>query len=322
MKSHRNGFLFRMLLPCLVLLALSAGTAEAGRLYQLEFTWRGALPTLPADIELRVYDNSDDLKGTSTVTYDGSDLSNFVHDDIAFITGVGIEGGELFVYFVGSGHHNGHFHANSAFEILVNGVSSFLELHTSCSQPLDLNVEYPGDPAGGFTITGGTGSCIPGDPDCPPGDKLYELNGFFELPLAGCTPGAIVFNAYKDTDDLKGTGTATWNGSGLSGIVCDDVACLVDAEMDGENLIVYYEVFGWKNDGEFDANISLEIDLGACGTFILGFHASCSQPIVLDTPYGIPGGGSMTLTGGCGACLVDQPVSTESRTWSAVKSLY
>ena len=278
---------------------------------------------LPASIEARVFENDDVLRGSSSVVFDGTDLSGFVYDDVAFIAGVGIDGGEIFVNFVANGYDSGKFKSNSAFAVVVDGGESFLELHTSCSQPILLNSAYAGLPDGEFTITGGVGECVPGNPDCPVGDKIYELSGLFNVPLAGCAPGEITFNAYKDDDDLKGSATAMWTGSGLSDIVCDGVACLLDAGLDGDNLLVNFDVFGWKGHGEFDSNISLEIDLGACGSFMLtNLHASCSQVVYLNVPLDMAGGSNLTLTDGCGICLLENPVPTEKSTWGAVKSLY
>jgi hypothetical protein len=98
---------------------------------------------------------------------------------------------------------------------------------------------------------------------------------------------------------------------------------LTTARLDGDELIVFFEVFGWKDDGTFDAESSYELDLGACGTFKLtNFHTSCSQVIYLDEPYDLDGPGTLTITGGCGACLVEHPVPVEKSSWSTIKTLY
>jgi hypothetical protein len=34
------------------------------------------------------------------------------------------------------------------------------------------------------------------------------------------------------------------------------------------------------------------------------------------------GNGSVTFTSGCGACVVEQPVPTENKTWGEIKSDY
>jgi hypothetical protein len=342
-KGYR-AILFTTLALATVLMA--ASSAMAGKVYQLDFQYYTDVPTYPAEITVNYYEGdkcqADKLKGTSSMMFEwfGTYGENwdFTYDDVAFLTEAWEEGGMLRVGFTMNGHDNGKFKSTTSFEVIVNGVSTCLkDIHTSCSRVIPVDEALVGDGPGTFYITGGVGGadCLPQDPDCPTGDKAYELYGEFHVPLNGCVPTDVTFRAYKDASDLKGTSTATWTGSGLDNIVCDSVACLTDAWMDGDFLVVSYDVFGWKDNGEFDSSSSYELDLGDCGVFKLQkYHTSCSQVIRLNVPFWICdgdfhpddnqdcGNGYVVLTGGCGGCIVDVPIATQESNWSTIKSLY
>jgi hypothetical protein len=316
----------------LAALLITANTSFAGDLYQLQFCWYGDIPTYPAHIEFNVYEgdkiDSDKLKGSSSMDFEWfgtyGENWNFMYDDVAFLTSAWVEDGMLRVCATADGWDNGKFKSTSSFEIIVNGESSgLLDLHTSCSQEIPIDTPLAGDPGGTWYIVGGAGDCVPGGPDCPEGDKLYELHGEFHIPLCGCVPTDMTFTVFKKEDEWKGASTATWTGTGLDNIVCDNVACLTGAYLDGETLVVEFESFGYKDNGEFDSETSFELDLGDCGVYkLVKYHTSCSKIIYLNTPFDLGCNAFIMFTGGCGACIVDQPIPAGDSSWSEVKSLY
>ncbi|OGF23032.1 MAG: hypothetical protein A2V63_08645 [Candidatus Eisenbacteria bacterium RBG_19FT_COMBO_70_11] len=310
---------------CTILITPVAQACPGG-IYQLDMRWEGALPaSYPVTIEFLSYDGTSadptKLKGTSSVDWDGVSVTNWLCDDFACITAVREEGGKLVVEMVASGWNSGKFRTETAWEVVVGGERSFFHKHTSCSQPILLEVPQAGTPAGTFFFTGGFGSCFAGA-DCPMGDKAYCLTGEFHISLASCTPGPITLNLYEKDSNLKGTSTATWTGTDLINIVCDDLACIQSASVQGGELVIVFEASGWGKKGEFATETSFEFDLGACGVHKLTkLHTSCSQPIFLDYPYPA-GSGNIILTGGCGACYQHSPTPTWQGSWGMVKVRY
>jgi hypothetical protein len=342
-----KGYRIALLTTLAFALMLFGATAQAGKVYQLELCYYTDIPTYPAHIEVTYYEGDkceeDKIKGTSSMDFEWfgtfGENYNFMHDGVAFLTSAWEENGMLRVCFTMTGHDDGKFKSTTSFGISVNGMTSCLEdIHTSCSRVIPVDEPLMGDGPGTFYILGGIGGtdCLPAHPDCPDyDDKLYELYGKHVVPLNGCVPDLITFNNYKSDNDLRGTSTATWTGSGLDNIVCDSNACLVDAYLEGDYLVVCWEAYGQKDSGEFESSSSFEVDLGACGVFKLQkYHTSCSQPVYLNTAFYIRdgdfdpdnncdcGNGYVVLTGGCGACMIDQPIATEESSWSSFKNLY
>lgn len=315
-------------LASLALLATST-VATAGSIYQLNFECEGPAPTLPATITVDVYEGDTNdpgkLKGSSTEIFNGNgNITGHTCDAFMCLTDTRIlsNNGNLFLTFQTNGFDKGKLKSNTYWEITINGVTSSLQFHTSCSQPIPLN--QPLDVGNGMTCTlvGGYGDCLPGSPGCPTGDKLFEINGQYRIDVSGCTPSDLVFNVYKKDNELKGTSTATWNGASLTNIVCDGVACLTGAELQGSELVITFDSSGYKDTGEFESDTSWEMLVTGCaGGKTQKIHTSCSQVFTMGTSYPA-GSGEFVFTGGCGACLSFAPVGTEDASWGGIKAGY
>jgi hypothetical protein len=139
------------------------------------------------------------------------------------------------------------------------------------------------------------------------GADLYRLDMKYCGPDPGGNP-TITVRVHKDDHpgNLKGTSTATWNGSSYD-FDCDDVACITSVGVEDGLLCVYYTIDGYK-DGKFESNSYFEAMFGdAYAGFPL--HTSCSQIIRRDTPYQAEvGEGYFMVLGGDSndpECLVD-----------------
>jgi len=329
-KGYRAILLTTLALTSLL---LAASSATAGKIYQLDLCWFGPIPTYPAHITVNYYEGdkcqADKLKGTSSMDFEWlgnyGENWNFTYDACAFLTSAWEVDGQLRVCFTINGHDNGKFKKESAFQVVVNGATDCFDQHTSCSQVIPIGVPLDASDPGTFFFMSGVGGsdCLPGNAECP-GDKAYELDGEFHIPLNGCVPTDVVFKVYHKESELKGTSTAVWNGSGLDDIICDSVACLTGAYLDGDWLVVSWDSFGYQSGGEFGANTTWELDLGACGVYKKYYHTSCSQIIRLNTPFVFTNGadGYLVLTDGCAACITDVPIPTQEGSWSTLKSLY
>jgi len=323
MKNRNHCF---ALLGCLALLVGLAPSAHAGGVYQLEFTVCGPVPTLPADVAVNLYEGDvpdpGKLKGTSTETFvSNGNIPSHVCDPVACLTDSRIMNGEFCIAFQINGFDKGKLKAESYFEVVINGEAFGLNLHTSCSQPIPLNQPITvGDYT--FEIVGGYATCIPGVPGCPQTSKIYEVDGEYRIDVCNCAPTNITFNVYKKDTEFKGTSSATWDGVSLSNIVCDDVACITGATLEGCELVITFDSFGYRDDGQFDSDTSWEMLFdGGCNGGKVKVHTSCSQPFYLNVPHPA-GDGTFTFTDGCGGCLSSTPVSVEDSSWGSVKGLY
>ncbi len=293
--------------------------------------YEGPVPTeFPAHIEFTVSEghNCDHLKGTASADFDGLDMSNSIADDVISIDAIDIVDEALTIHYTVWGYDQNSdppkFKANTCFAVGVNGFADGLSLHTSCSQPIELNVPFEGEAGGSFTILDGDGDCIPGDEpgevDCPFENKLYWIAGDFRIPCS--SPGNVTLNIYDANhfDDPKGTATGYFDGTGLTGITNDAVAQLWEASLDGNDLVVGFEAFGFDNDPpRFKAKTSFELVVEGCGTFRLEeYHTSCSQPIVVDVPQTVSPSGDLTFSNFCGC--EENTVSTDLIHWGELKS--
>lgn len=331
MKQHNSKLILLFVVFCLI----AANTAFAhGNLYRLDMVYEGPVPTeFPAHIEFEVSEgrNCDHFRGSASADFDGVSMMNSVADGVVAIDDITIVDSTLVINYTVWGYDGASsplkFKADTCFHIDINDTSDEIAWHTSCSQPIDVDVPAEGEGGGFFTILGGEGDCLPGggggDPGCPYDDKLFWLAGDFSIPCS--SPGNVTFNVYDvhhDNNELKGTATGFFDGSGLSGVTNDDVAQLWGAYMDGGNLLVSIESFGFEHDpAHFKAHSSFEIVVEGCGTFVLDdFHTSCSQPIILNDPLPLSPAGDLTFVNYCGC--EESTVSTESMDWGSLKSLY
>jgi len=318
-----------IILAALVLL-LATGVV-AGDLYMLEMRYEGPIPSYPAQIEIDVLEGGhcDHYKGTATADFDGVNVTNNVGDDVVSIDDITITGSTMAINYTVMGYDNHSnppkFKASTCFAIDVNGNNDGLSFHTSCSQPVLLNYPYPGDSGGIFTVLDGDGDCLDDgtEPEeCPDDHHLYWLAGNFQVPCS--SPGNVTLTIY-DSDhfnDPRGTATGYFDGSSLTNIVEDDVARLMGAYMDGGELVIVFEAFGFDHfPAHFKATTSFEIVVEGCGTYrLVRYHTSCSQPVTLFEPYSASPSGVVTFTNFCGC--EENTISNEDTSWGAVKALY
>lgn len=120
-------------------------------------------------------------------------------------------------------------------------------------------------------------------------------------------PVAVQVDVHKGVHagNLKGTATADFDGAMLSNIVCDDVVCITDVMVVGDEVIVYYTAFGYK-DGSFDNDTVFCVGVGqlAAESHV---HTGCAKPIYVGAPYGTQpfAEGTFYVLGGEGECLWD-----------------
>jgi hypothetical protein len=309
---------------------LVAAVAMAADLYSLDMRFCAPDPGGNPDLMIEVYKGKtpDNLKGTATATWNGASY-DIECDDIACITDIFMDDGNICVDYTALGYKDGKFEADSYFIGYVAGVSSGLRLHTSCSRIIRMDSPYGGDPfgSGTFMVLGGTSNdtdCLVEHMYCPPDpDKLYWIQGKFNVP---CTaPADMTLNLYKDDDELKGTATATFD-MGLTNVMNDlKIEFNTSGYHPDGRMVIGFTAFGQKDDGKFESNSRFELIVDGCGTFYLDQHTSCSRDIPkyveLETG-GTPGGG-LIWENCCGpddCCTGETPV--ENRTWGTIKSLY
>ena len=292
-------------------------------LYWLVGEFRVPCPSY-GPVAFNVYKNDNDLKATATALFNGTELVDIQNDFAALLDGAFVDGDELVISFTSYGYKGGgDYDANSRFEMVTSCGMYYLDQHTSCSDPIYLNLQMPATPGGSVVYTDGCGGCIEtGEPpvDCPFDDKLYWLAGEFRIPCSA--PADLTFTVYEkdDWDEPEGTATAHFDGTTLSGITNDQFALLMYADVDGGDLIVGFEAFGFDND-KFKTSTSLEIIVSGCGVFRLEeYHTSCSRPIEVDVPLAMGPSGTTTFLNYCGC--EDSVVPTEDRNWGSVKSLF
>lgn len=333
---YRCAFVFALLIALPLLLA---SPASAGKLYQMEMQYcvpyAGGATTVTVDYWAK--DQNGAPEGSTTVGFDGATNTNVVCDDPKVcVTDISQVGPMLCVTMVLNGTKNARFDSRAYVEVTVDGQTGHLRLHTSCSKPLPIGSTLMlSDPAvealtgpGSYVLMSGIGECVPNAPGCPEGGKIFEIDGEFRIPLGACSPSTVTLNVYRQTNNLQGSSSAMFTGSGLSGIVCDDVACLTDAYVEGSELVITFDSLGYKEDGSYDSEVfdgysSWEMDLGSCGTHQTDrLKTNCSVPFLLDQPMDA-GSGGFTFRGGCGACLVGQPVSVENNmSFGTLKASY
>jgi len=314
-----------------LILILAAQSAFAGDLYRLDMRYEGPVPDYPAQIVIEVWEGGqcDHFKGTASADFDGVNMTNNVDDSVISIDAITDMGSSLAIDYTVHGYDTNHdppkFKANTCFVVQVNDATDGLTLHTSCSQPILVNHPYSGDAGGVFTILGGDGDCLDDGTtpeDCPFDDKLYWIAGEFRVPCS--SPGDVTLTVYDSDhfDDPEGAATGYFDGNNLTDVTNDDVALLMGALIDGGELVVYFEAFGFEHfPPRFKASTSFEIVVGGCDTFrLVRYHTSCSQPIVLFEPQAASPAGAVTFTDFCGC--EEGTVPIENKSWGDIKSLY
>jgi hypothetical protein len=331
MKNRGKRCIPLVLITCgLVFGLVISQDATAGDLYRLDMRYEGPGATVPVHVQVNVWEggNCDHLKGSSEADFDGTTVDNLVCDDVVCITDIYETMDGLVVRYTANGYDNDppKFKASSCFEVIVDGNSSLVELHTSCSQPIYIEQPYPADPEGNFFVEDGEGDCFDdGLPpvDCPEDHNLYWLAGEFRVSCP-VVPTDLTFTVYESDhfDEPEGIATAHFDGSSLSSVTGDAVALLYGAHLEGEELVVQFEAFGFDHSPpHFKAETSLELDVSGCGTFLLNrYHTSCSQPIQTDIPLVAEPSGTVTITNFCGC--EENVVSSEQESWGGVKALY
>jgi hypothetical protein len=296
---------------------------DGNDLYWLTGEFRVPCP-YPGQITFNAYKDDNDLRGTATAYFNGAGLVDIQNSLFTVLNGATTDAGELVINFTVYGWKDGgDFDSNARWEVVTSCGGYYLDQHTSCSQEIYLNIPQDAAPAGSVTYTDGCGGCIEtGVPpvECPYDDKLYWLAGEFYLDCAA--PADLTFTVYeKDQwDQPRGTATATFDGSSLTNVVNDLVALLAYARMDGDQMVIGFEAFGFDND-KFKTETSLEIMVSGCGMFrLVKYHTSCSRPIELDTPLAMEPLGTTILLDYCGC--EDSTIPTEEASWSGVKALY
>jgi len=306
-------------------LAISSAAQAGSHLYRLDMRYEGPAPAGTTHLEVLISEgqNCEHFKGSSEADFDGTSISNLVSDDVVAITGAEIVGGSMILTFSVTGYDNGHFKADTCFEVTEGGSSTNLSFHTSCSQPILMETPLPGDPVGTFYIADGDGDCLTDGSmpeDCPFDNRLYWLAGKFVIPCA--SPANLTFTVSND-GDVTGVSSAYFDGNGLVGTTSDSVALLWDAFYLGGELVVQFEAFGFHSmPGHFHAHSGFKLEVEGCGTFSLDdYHTSCSQTIVLDVPMPLDcGAGELTFLNMCGC--QESVVANETMSWGDLKSSY
>ncbi len=167
-------------------------------------------------------------------------------------------------------------------------------------------------------------------------EKLQWLLLDYRVPCASALPADLTFNTRKKkcSDAIQATATAIMAADGSLTNVVDDPfdgtaqdpdsdARILGAAVDGADIVLTILIDGYKDEGKFDASTCLELIVGnRGGTYSLNQHTSCSQTIAFDVPIPLDAGsGSVSLTRGCGDCLVT-PTATEKTSWGDLKSLF
>jgi len=216
------------------------------------------------------------------------------------------------------------FKSKTCFAIDVNGSTDSLKLSTSCREPVMLEFPYNGDSGGIFTVLSGEGDCLDDgiDPvECPFDNKLYWIAGDFRVPYSA--PGNVSFTIYNRDrfNDPKGTAIGYFDGSSLTNVVEDDFARIMSAYVDGNELVIVFEAFGFdRYPGRFKASTSFEVMVEGSGTYrLVKYHTSCSDSIALLEPMDASGG-EVTFTNFCGC--EESDISNEDTTWGSMKALY
>ena len=161
--------------------------------------------------------------------------------------------------------------------------------------------------------------------ECVPSHKMLQLDARARTGLSCTLPVNITFNVYGH-GGLKGTSTATFDGTTTSNIVCDTlngsgfpIACIVSAEILNGAIVVTWHANGHRSNDVFDSSSNFEVIVAGCGSADLDLHPSCPQVIRLLDPYPDNQVGDVVLTDICG-CLGSVPV--EQVGWGMIKATY
>jgi hypothetical protein len=309
---------------------LMATQVVAGDIYRMDMRYEGSIPSFPAEIEIDVMEGGqcNHHKGSASVDFDGINMTNNDSDDIVYIDSITTTESTIIINYSVLGYDNhstpAKFKSKTCYEIEINDNDDSIRMATSCSEPVMLGFPYEGDEGGTFTVLSGEGDCLDDGTDpveCPFDNKLYWIAGDFRIPNPGL--GNVSFTIYyKDRfNDPKGTASGYFDGSSLTNIVEDDVARLMSAYVDGSELVIVFEAFGFdRYPGRFKSSTSFEIVVDGGETYrLIKYHTSCSDPINLDDPMDASGG-EVTFTNFCGC--EESDISNEDVSWGAMKALY
>ncbi len=119
-------------------------------------------------------------------------------------------------------------------------------------------------------------------------------------------PAHVIIEVYKNgcdnPSDLRGVSEADFDGTTVSNIVCDAIACITDITVEDGQMVVYYRANGYESGPKFAANSCFAATVNGNRSTRL-MHTSCSQIVYLDTPYGADPMGAFYVVAGQGTCL-------------------
>ena len=310
-----------LLLGVMVALAAASGNA-----YVLDM--KAVIPgasalTFPAAVQVDVHKgvNPGNLKGTSTADFDGSALSNIVCDGVVCITDAMVVDDEVIVYYTAFGYKDGRFDNDTVFAVTIGELSAASHVHTGCEKPMYVGAPYGTEPfaQGTFFILGGDGDCLWEDEGCPA--NVHKIHWFFGYMLVpGTQPETLTFELYDaQLNELRAMATAELGGYVLSGQFNNVHGRLIDADILGDDLKVYFYVMGWESRGEFGNESSMVLHVGEA-EYTLNIHTSCSEEILTGVPYPLEPEGELVFLNGCASCLGYVPV--EDSSWGTIKGLY
>jgi hypothetical protein len=311
-----------------------SAAAMAADLYSMDMELCLPAPdSYPVSIQIDMHKGKEpaNLKGTTSADFDGTVLSNIACDALMCITGATESDGMLCITYESIGYKEGKYEADTYFEAFVGDVQTGLHMHTSCSQDIFLDHPYGGlpFPSANFLVREADGTCdIYDRQGCVPNPyKIQWLFVRFEVP---CTtvPADLHLTLFKDSSDYRGESVAHFDGTELSGVFSrgkDDkhpaTAILHDAQIVGDEMFVWFYVYGHKGNGEMESASRFQLEVEGCGTFYMDIHTSCSQEIWLGLPgYELMPEGYGELENACAACANYVPV--EDATWGTIKALY
>jgi hypothetical protein len=302
-----------------------AQDACAGDLYRLDMRCIVPQSAPPVHVVVNIYSGETPdpgrLEGTCQADYDGISMSGLVWDDVVCITSIMVQGEDLVISYMVNGNDHGEFAHKTLFEVLLNGNPTYLPLGTACREIIRLDHPYAGDPFGSstFYIEDGDGGCLYDHMYCPIGEHFYWLVGEFRVPCV--RPDDLTLKIYSNEDEFQAVSTASFDGIELSDVFCSYVACITDALMVDGDLLMTFDVYGYKDQESFLANTRIELEVGG-EIFYLDLHTSCSGPVLVDEPYDTVPDGTLTITEACGDCVDEGATPAEQSSWGGVKVLF